>query len=114
LDGSLLALIPPGCDCGPTLKALATQAKTAHVGVYFVYNAESANFGLVKASAQTRTYGDGVARTVFDFGAVFFYAYMPYRLTALIVDPHGAALVVRAFPAGFDLTPDMKGLRPTH
>jgi hypothetical protein len=114
LDGSLLALIPPGCPCGSTLKTLAAQAEAARVAVYFVYDAENSNFGLNEASAETTTYGDGVARTVFDFGGVFFWAYTPYQLTALLVDHKGAVRVVRKFPAGFDLTPAMKAIQATH
>jgi hypothetical protein len=114
LDGSVLALIPYSCDCGSVLKSLAVQAKASGVGIYFVYYAENTNVGLATASAETNQYGDGIARTVFDFGGVFFYAYAPYQLTALLVDNHSAVAVVREFPAGFDLTPGMKGLRATH
>jgi hypothetical protein len=113
LDGSVLVLIQYPC-CGGPLKDLAAQAKASGVGVYFVYNAENTNFGLVAASAATSQYGDGVARTVFDLGGVFFYAYAPYPLAALLVDRHGAVHVVREFPAGFDLTPTMRSLRATH
>jgi hypothetical protein len=116
LDGSLLALIPEYCDrdCGSTLQALAAQAKKASVGVYFVYYLENTNFGITAASTLTNSYGDGVAQTVFDFGAVLFDAYQPYQLTALIVDRHGKVRVFRTFKAGFDLTPEMKVLRATH
>jgi hypothetical protein len=62
----------------------------------------------------TNAYGDRVARTVFDFGGVLFWAYAPLRLTALLVGRDGIVSVVRAFPAGFDLTPALRGLRSTH
>jgi hypothetical protein len=115
LEGSLLALIPgEPCNCGATLRALATQAKAAHVRVYFVYDAENTNYGLAEAATVTGSYGDGVAQTVFDVGAAFFNAYLPYQLTALIVDRHGKVRVFRTFKAGFDLTPEMKVLRATH
>ena len=119
LEGSLLALVPRSCDagnCGSTLKTLATRGKAERVGVYFVYDALTSNGDLTTASAETSTYGAGVARTVIDFLSVFFsqYQYLPYQLMALFVDRHGAVRVVRAFPAGLDLTPDMQFLQGTH
>jgi len=112
LEGTLLALIPRACGCDATLKALATTAKATHVGVYFVY---PTNADLAAASAETSKYGDGVARTAFDSDAALFHAFIPYHLTALLVDSQGTVRrVVNLFPAGLDLTPDMKDLRATH
>jgi hypothetical protein len=114
LEGSLLALIPQPCDCGTTLQTLATRAKAEGVGVYFVYDAKNTSYGPAEASLETRTYGAGVARTVFDSESVLFHSYQAYQLMALFVDRHGAVRVVRTFPAGLDLTPDMQFLRGTH
>jgi hypothetical protein len=114
LEGSLLALIPAGCDCGPDLQGLAEQAKAAGVGAYFVYDAENNDFSPAQAAALTHAYGYGVAQTVFDLGGVFFWAYAPRTLTALLVSHRGTVRVVQAFPPGSDLTPALRGLRDTH
>jgi hypothetical protein len=114
LEGSLLALVPLGCACGPTLQSLAEQAKRAGVGVYFVYDAEDGNFSPGQATALTHAYGYGVAQTVFDLSGVFFWAYVPRSLLALLVDHGGTVHVVRAFLPGFDLTPALQRLRDTH
>jgi hypothetical protein len=111
LEGALLALIPPGCDCGTSLESLARQAKAAGVSVYFVYPADNNNFGMAATNAETDQYGDGVAQTVFDFGEVLFYAYLPGKLTALVVDHRGT---VRTFRSSFDVTPALRELRVTH
>jgi hypothetical protein len=114
LAGSVVTLIPPDCDCGATLERLAQQARAARVRLYFVYDPNAEDAGLAQLAAQTAQYGDGVAQTVYDFGEVFFYAYTPYHLTALLVRRDATVDVVRTFRAGFDLTPALRGLQATH
>jgi hypothetical protein len=114
LEASVLALIPLNCDCGPTLQSLAKQAKTAGVGVYFVYDAESSSFDPAQATALTHAYGYGVAQAMLDSGGTLFWAYEPRGLTALLVNGGGTVHVVRTFLPGFDLTPALRRLRDTH
>jgi hypothetical protein len=114
LAGSLLALIPPTCDCGPVLESLARQAASAGAPVYFVYDAQNTDYGAAGLASLTARYGAGVARSVYDLSGVLFAAYMPYRVTALLVHRDSTVDVRREFPAGFDLTPALRGLHATH
>jgi hypothetical protein len=114
LNGSLLLLIAPGCGCGAALRQLAQQAKDARARVYFVYDAEHGYTGLTEQTRMTSQYGDGVARTVYDLGGVFFAAFATDQVTALLAYHDGVVHVVGEFPAGVDLTPALRGLRGTH
>jgi len=114
LNGSLLVLVAPGCGCGASLESLASQAKAAGAPVYFVYDAEHSYAGLAQLTQMTSHYGAGVARTVYDLSGVFFLAFATYQVTALLVYGDGVVHVVRAFPAGLDLTPALRSLSGTH
>jgi hypothetical protein len=62
----------------------------------------------------TSRYGDGVASTVYDVSGTFFVAFATDQVTALVAEGNGSVAVFRAFPAGLDLTPALRGLSPTH
>ncbi|HEX4830011.1 MAG TPA: hypothetical protein VH478_02840 [Trebonia sp.] len=114
LGGSVLALVPAGCDCQAALRALATQAARAGVDVYFVYHADAASAAAGALAAQTAHYGQDTARTAFDASGVLFSEYRADRLTALLVRQDATVVVVRAFPAGFNLTPNLSAIEATH
>jgi hypothetical protein len=114
LDGSLLVLIAPGCACGTALEDLARQARDSDAPVYFIYDADHSYAGLDQLTRLTRQYGAGVARTVYDFTGVFFLAFTVYQVTALLAYGNGVVHVVRTFPVGLDLTPDLRSLKGTH
>jgi hypothetical protein len=113
LDGSVLVLIPSTCGCGAVLSGIAQQAATARVAVYFVYAAGSAAY-LAQTANLTTDYGDGVARTVYDINGVLFFEYAPTSPVALLMARDGTVHVRRAFPPGFDLSPDLRSLRGIH
>jgi hypothetical protein len=114
LAGSVLVLIPDTCGCGTVLSGIARQAASAHVPVYFVYAAGSAQ-GAAQMATLTAAYGDHVARTAYDASEVLFVDYPASTSpVALVVARDGAVDVHRAFPPGFDLTPALRPLERTH
>jgi hypothetical protein len=119
LTRSVLVLIPsrcpvaPGSECGAVLAGLARQAARAGVEVYFVYNAAK-NDGLADLATLTPRYGAGVARTVYDVTGMLFSDFQPDVVTALLVRGDDTVDVRRTFLPGFDLTPDLRALNPTH
>ncbi len=110
LDGSLLVLVAPSCSCGTALEDLARQAKAAEVPVYFIYDGRSTDAGQRQITAR---YGDGVARTVYDFKRVFFFAFATDQVTALVAYGDGIVHVVRALAGWPDLPPALRSLRGT-
>ena len=114
LAGSVLVLIPTTCGCGTVLSGIARQTASAHVAVYFVYAAGSAQ-GAAQMATLTAVYGDHVARTAYDVSNALFLEYSaPTSPVALVVARDGAVDVHRAFPPGFDLTPALRPLERTH
>lgn len=106
LVSSAIALVPAGCDCGPALRRLASQAAAAHVGLYFAASG-SAIAGLKDLAAR---YGGGAAVTVYDRANVLGAAYHPTGLTVLLVYRDATVQVRRDLPPDFQLTPVLRTL----
>jgi hypothetical protein len=106
LVSSAIALVPPGCDCGPALRRLASQAVAAHVGLYF------AGSGTVIAELKdlAARYGGGAVVTVYDRANVLGAAYHPIGLTVLLVYHDATAQVRRDLPPDFQLGPTLRTL----
>jgi hypothetical protein len=100
LASSALALIPAGCDCGPALRRLASQAAAAGVGLYFVASGAQ----MPQLAGLTAQYGGGTATAVYDTGNLLSATYHPAGLTVLLVYSDATALVVTDLPADFQLT----------
>jgi hypothetical protein len=106
LTSAAIALLPAGCDCGPQLKRLADQARSAQLKLYFAASGLEAT----QLTDLANQYGDGRAFPVEDDNQVLTDAYRPLGLTVLLVDSHANATVKRALPAGFDLTSELTAL----
>jgi hypothetical protein len=103
---SAIALVPANCGCDPSLRRLATQAATAHAGLYFV------GTGQALAQVITLAQQDG-AMVLDDPGNVLGTAYHPVGLTVLLVfgKTNGTAELARRLPSGFALGAAMNELR---
>jgi hypothetical protein len=106
LTSSALALVPAGCECGPALSRLASQATVAHVGLYFV----GAGAAVSQLAGLTARYGGGRAKAVYDTGDVLANAYHPDGLTVLLVYRDATADVRRNLPPDFQFTPVLNQL----
>jgi hypothetical protein len=103
---SALALVPAGCDCGPSLLRLAGQAAAAHVRLYFVASAGTA----AELQDLTARYGQGAAVAVYDTANVLGTAYHPVGLTVLLVRGDATVDVRRGLSPTFQLGPDLRQL----
>jgi len=106
LTSSALALVPAGCDCGPALARLASQATAAHVGLYFV----GADAAMRQLASLTARWGGGTAKAVYDTDDVLTAAYNPDGLTVLLVYSDATADVRKNLPSGFQLIPVLRQL----
>lgn len=106
LVSAALALVPAGCDCGPSLRRLADQAAAARVRVYFV--GEGA--GIPQLPALAARYGNGEATAVDDTGGVLAADYRPAGFTVLLVYSDATAQVQRNLPPGFELGSRLRDL----
>lgn len=109
LTQDALVLVPSACGCGNAMKAVADQARSSRVSVYFVYYAPSAA-AAARAAGTTRAYGDGVARTLDDQRGTLFDAYEPAGMTVLLVRQNASVEVYASLPARFNLTAAMRAL----
>jgi hypothetical protein len=92
---SVLALVPPDCNCASTLRQLNTQAAQAHVLVYLVSTSGDMKQLTDLASAS----GQANARVADDTGNVLGPMYGQKGVTAIIVSANGTvASVVRQLP----------------
>lgn len=106
LVSSALALIPAGCDCGPALRRLASQAAAAGVSLYFVASGAQ----MPQLASLTAQDGGGTAIAAYDTGNLLGAAYHPAGLTVLLIYSDATALVVTALPADFQLTSELSRL----
>jgi len=106
LNGSVLALVPPGCRCGH-LRQLALEADRAGVQLYVV-----GTHGAQVAGLTHRT-GLGASHAVEDTEGALGSTYRPVTLTAVLVKANGAvAKIVRDRGQGFALAGAMRALVP--
>jgi hypothetical protein len=106
LNGSVLALVPPGCKCGH-LRQLASEAGRAGVQLYIV-----GTHGIQVVGLTHRT-GLGAAHAVEDTEGALGSAYRPATLTAVLVKANGSvAKIVRDRGQGFALAGAMRTLVP--
>jgi hypothetical protein len=107
LDGSVLALVPPRCQCATHLRQLASEANTAGVRIYIV-----GTHG-VQAAGIARQTGLAATAAVEDTQDALGNAYQPATLTAVLVDVDGSvAEIARDSQQGFQLTTAMHSLVP--
>jgi hypothetical protein len=106
LVSSAIALIPPGCGCGPALRRLASQAVAAHVGLYFAGSGPA----IAELPNLAARYGGEAAVTVYDWSNVLGAAYHPAGLTVLLVYHDATAQVRRNLPPDFQLTAALRTL----
>lgn len=99
LVSSAIALVPANCDCGLSLRRLASQAVTAKVGLYFVGTGQA----IAQVSTLTAVYGDNKAVPLADTQDVLAAAYHPVRLTVLLVFRDATAEVSRNLSGNFQL-----------
>jgi len=106
LNGSVLALVPPGCRCGH-LRQLALEADRAGVQLYIV-----GTHGVQVAGLTHRT-GLGASHAVEDTEGALGSAYRPVTLTAVLVKASGSvARIVHDRGQGFALAGAMRALVP--
>ena len=106
LNGSVLALVPPGCRCGH-LRQLALEADRAGVQLYVV-----GTHGVPVVGLTHRT-GLGASHAVEDTEGALGSAYRPVTLTAVLVKANGSvAKIVRDRGQGFALAGAMRTLVP--
>ena len=106
LNGSVLALVPPGCRCGH-LHQLALEADRAGVQLYIV-----GTHGVQVAGLTHRT-GLGASHAVEDTEGALGSAYRPVTLTAVLVKANGSvARIVHDRGQGFALAGAMRALVP--
>lgn len=106
LNGSALALVPPGCKCGH-LRQLALEADRAGVQLYIV-----GTHGVQVVGLTHRT-GLGASHAVEDTEGALGSAYRPATLTAVLVKANGSvAKIVRDRGQGFALAGAMRTLVP--
>jgi hypothetical protein len=106
LNGSVLALVPPGCRCGH-LRQLALEADRAGVQLYVV-----GTHGVQVVGLTHRT-GLGASHAVEDTEGALGSAYRPVTLTAVLVKANGSvAKIVRDRGQGFALAGAMRTLVP--
>jgi hypothetical protein len=107
LDGSVLALVPPGCRCTTHLRRLAREANIAGAMLYIVGTP-----GVPVAEVARQT-GLAATHAVEDTERVLSDTYHPATLTAVLVDVDGSvAVVVHDRGKGFQLTDQMHSLVP--
>jgi hypothetical protein len=107
LAGSVLALVPAGCDCGEQLDRLAGQAAAADVPLYFVGTGATSQ----QLAAETTQDGDHHAVAADDADGVLANAYRPAGLTVLLVYSDAKAEVDRDLAPAFQLGPQLSGLK---
>lgn len=95
-----LALIPPGCACDQALRQLATDAHTAHAGLYFVGEGRA----IPQIPALTARDGGGTTTAAADPGNVLGAAYRPSGLTVVLVYNDGTSQVSRGISLTFPIT----------
>jgi hypothetical protein len=102
LPPAVLALIPAGCQCAVTLRALADEAATARVALYFVgTGAAIGQLGRLAAQA-----GQRAALLADDVHNVLGRTYQHSGLTAILVHEDGSVSKVAAgLRPGLWLTP---------
>ena len=106
LNGSVLALVPPGCRCGH-LHQLALEADRAGVQLYIV-----GTHGVQVVGLTHRT-GLGASHAVEDTEGALGSAYRPVTLTAVLVKANGSvARIVHDRGQGFALAGAMRALVP--
>jgi len=82
---SVLALVPPGCGCAPTLRQLAAAAGPAHVRLYLV----GKDGDMDQVSQLAALAGQSGRQVVTDMNNVLANVYSARGLTALLVHPGG-------------------------
>jgi hypothetical protein len=107
LTSSAIALVPASCACGPALSRLAGQAAGAHVSLYFAGSGPV----IQQLPGLVARYGGGAAAAAQDTDGVLTAKYHPAGLTVLLVFRDATADVLRALPAGFQLTPMLRELK---
>jgi hypothetical protein len=108
LRGTVLALVPPGCQCGH-LYQLTREADQAGVQLYVVGLQGAQVAGLVRHVLL------GESHAVEDTGDALNTAYHPITLTAVLVNRDGTvASVVADHGRGFALAPQIRALIPGH
>lgn len=106
LVSSAIALVPVGCDCGPALSRLASQAVAAHVSLYFAASGSA----IADLNDLATRYGSGAAVTVYDRANVLGTVYRPTGLTVLLVYHDATAQVRRDLPPDFQLNTALRAL----
>jgi hypothetical protein len=98
LTASVLAIVPPGCQCKASLRKLARQAGEAEARVFLV------GMNGLPGATLARQVGLRPSQAVDDPGNVLVKTYKPARLTAILVRPNGVvAAIVPARSGGFRL-----------
>jgi hypothetical protein len=106
LRGSVLALVPPSCQC-QNLGQLAAEANTAGVQLYIVGTPG------VPVADMARRAGLAATHAVEDTQGVLSDTYHPATLTAVLVDTDGSVTDVASDRGkGFQLTAAMHSLVP--
>ena len=106
LVGSVLALVPAGCDCVQQWDRLKGQAVAANVPLYFVAIGTSQ-----QRASEADEYVYGRAVVADDADDVLAKAYRPDGLTVLLVDSAARAEVHRNLGSAFQLGPLLNGLK---
>ena len=107
LVGSVVALVPAGCDCDEQLDRLAGQTVAADVPLYFVGTGATSQ----QLAAEAAQYGDNHAVAADDADGVLANAYRPDGLTVLLVYSDAKAGVHRDLSSTFQLGPLLSGLK---
>jgi hypothetical protein len=92
---SVLALVPPSCQCASTLRQLSAQAAQAHVLVYLV----GTTGGMQQLAELAVAAGQPAARIADDARAVLATTYSARGVTAILVRSDGTVTsVIRQLP----------------
>jgi hypothetical protein len=107
LVSSAIALVPPGCACGPALRRLASQVISADVRhLYFV----ATGAAIRQLDTYIVRYGGGKAEAAADTYDVFETAYHPAGLTVLLVFSDATADIYRNPQANFQFGTTLSSL----
>jgi hypothetical protein len=91
---SVLALIPPACQCASALRQLGAQAARAHVTLYLV----GTGGGMKQVAQLAVQAGQNPARVADDQTGALGRTYRPTVLTAILVHPGGSVASVAPLP----------------
>jgi hypothetical protein len=91
---SVLALIPPACQCVSALRQLGAQAAQAHVTLYLV----GTGGGMKQVAQLASQAGLNSAWVADDQANALGRTYRPTVLTAILVHPGGAVASVTRLP----------------